>query len=120
MYLVRGQHVMLDADVAKMFGTRTGWLNQTVSRHRQRFPEDFAFRLTPDEVAGLRSLGAVKPPGQGGRQSLPRVFTELGLLMVSAVLKSSAAAKLNIEIVRTVCAAGWTPGLAGRADNAEE
>lgn len=120
MYLIRGHSVMLDADVAAMFGTRTGWLNQAVSRNRRRFPEDFAFRLTRDEVAGLRALGAIKPPGQGGRRSLPRVFTEEGLLMVAAILKSTLAAKINIEVVRTVCAAGPVPGLPRWPETAEE
>jgi hypothetical protein len=109
IYLIRGQHVMLDADVAQLFGTRTGWLNQAVSRHRQRFPDDFAFHLTPDEVALLRYLGAVKPPGQGGRRTLPRVFTDLGLLMVAAILKSPAAVKLNLEVIRAINAASQIP-----------
>ena len=108
-YLVRGQRVMLDADVAALFGTRTSWLNQAVSRNQQRFPDDFAFRLNSDEVACLRSLGVIRPLGQGGRRGPPRVFTESGLLMVGAILKSPKAVRLNIEVVRTVCDAGLTP-----------
>jgi hypothetical protein len=108
IYLVRGKRVMLDADVAALFCTRTGVLNQTVSRHLQRFPDDFAFRLTPDETARLRYLGAVKPPGRGGRRTLPRVFTDLGLLMVATLLKTPTAIKLNLEIVNTVCTASQT------------
>jgi hypothetical protein len=96
---------MLDADAAKLFGTGTGRLNEAVSRNRHRFPEDFAFRLSPDEVAALRSIGALKPPGHGGRRALPRVFTDLGLLMLGGILNSPRAVKLNIEVVRAVCAA---------------
>jgi hypothetical protein len=99
---------MLDADVAKLFGIRTGWLNQAVTRNRERFPEDFAFHLNSDEISGFRSLGAVKRPGQGGRRKFPRVFTDLGLLMVGAILKSPLAVKLNIEVVRTLFSASQT------------
>ncbi len=109
IYLIRGQQVMLDADVAQLFGTRTGLLNQAVSRNRQRFPDDFAFRLTSEEVARLRYLGAFKPAGHGGRRTLPRVFTDFGLLMVAAILKSPMAVKLNMEVVRTVNAASHMP-----------
>jgi hypothetical protein len=105
IYLIRGQRVMLDADVAQIFGTRTGILNQAVSRNRRRFPDDFAFRLTSTEIARLRDLGAVEPARRGGRRTLPRVFTDCGLLMVAAILKSPRAVKLNMEVVRTVNAA---------------
>src|SRR5262249_48910207 len=108
LFLIRGRQVMLDSDVAQMFGTRTGLLNQAVSRNHRRFPDDFAFRLTSEEADRLRSLGIVKRPGQGGRRSVPRVFTDLGLLMVAAILKSPAAVKLNIEVVRAVTAASQT------------
>jgi hypothetical protein len=104
IYLVRGQTVMLDADVAELFGTQTNRVNQAVSRNQERFPEDIAFRLTPDEVAGLRSLGALKPPEHGGRRTIPRVFTDFGVLMLAAVLKSPTAVKLNIEVARALCA----------------
>jgi hypothetical protein len=112
MYSVRGRRVILDADLARLLGTRTRVLNQAVSRNRQRFPEDFAFHLTKDEVVGLRSLGATAQPEHGGRRTLPRVFTDLGLVMAAAVIRSSAAVGLNIEVVRTVCAAGRVPGQA--------
>jgi hypothetical protein len=111
IYLIRGQQVMLDADVAELFGIRTGSLNQAVSRNRQRFPDDFAFRLTPEELARLRSLGAVKPLGHGGRRTVPRVFTDRGLLMVAAILKSPTAVKLNMEVVCAVNAASQMPEL---------
>jgi hypothetical protein len=109
MYLVRGQRVMVDADVAQLFDTRTSFLNQAVSRNPQRFPENFAFYLTPEEVSGLRSQGAFKQMGRGGRRTLPRVFTDLGLVMVPAILKSATAVKLNIEVVRAVCAMSPMP-----------
>jgi hypothetical protein len=109
IYLVRGQHVMLDSDVAELFGIRTSHLNQAVSRNRQRFPDDFAFRLTSEEVGRLRSVGAIPSRGHGGRRTIPRVFTDHGLLMVCAIVKSQAAVKLNIEVVRAVNAATQEP-----------
>lgn len=109
IYLVRGQQVMLDADVAQLFGTQTRLLNQAVNRNRARFPDDFAFHLTAEEFARVRSLDTVKAPRHGGRRTLPRVFTDLGLVMVSALLKLPAAVKLNLEVVRTVNDASNTP-----------
>lgn len=108
-YLVRGIRVMLDADLARMFGIRTAHLNQAVSRNRERFPADAAFRLTLLEVRALRSLGAIPAPRRGGLRRLPRAFTETGLLLLTSVLNSPAAVRLSVEIVRAVCAAASPP-----------
>jgi len=97
---LRGQNVMLDADLATLYGVPTKVLNQAVARNRQRFPADFVFRLAPTEVHNLRSQ-IVTSRIHGGRRSLPYAFTEQGVAMLSSVLRSPRAIAVNIEIVRS-------------------
>jgi hypothetical protein len=95
--VVRGQRVMLDADSARLYKVRTGALNQSVKRNADRFPSDFAFQLTLPEFMSLMSQNVTS---KGGRRKLPWVFTEHGVAMLSSVLRSSAAARVNVEIMR--------------------
>ena len=98
IYLVRGQKVMLDKDLAAMFGVLTKNLNRAVQRNPGRFPEDFMFRLTADEVENLRFQFGTS--SWGGRRYLPYVFTEQGVAMLSSVLNSDTAIEVNIRIIR--------------------
>ena len=108
--LIRGHKVMLDADLAELYGVETKVLNQAVKRNLDRFPEDFMFRLTPREVenlrfhfgnSSLRSQFVTSQLGRGGRRHPPYVFTEQGVAMLSSVLRSKRAIQVNVEIVRT-------------------
>ena len=100
--LIRGQKVMLDADLAVLYGVETKVLNQAVKRNIARFPEDFMFQLTKEEFDALRSQGVTsKPVGRGGRRSPPHAFTEQGVAMLSSVLRSDRAVQVNIQIMRT-------------------
>ena len=97
--LVRGQKVMLDADLAQLYGVTTGNLNKAVSRNGARFPSDFCFRLRADEAKRLIfQFGIAK--GRGGRRHLPYAFTEQGVAMLSSVLNSERAVRVNIAIMR--------------------
>jgi hypothetical protein len=98
--LLRGQRVMLDADLAQLYGVKTGALNQAVKRNRDRFPEDFAFQMSRQEFTDLISQSVTSKTGRGGRQKLPWVFTEHGVAMLSSVLHSTKAARVNVEIMR--------------------
>lgn len=101
IHVVRGQRVMLDSDLAELYDVTTSRLNEQVSRNPERFPEDFAFQLTPQEFTALMSQNAISKPGRGGRRKRPRVFSEQGVAMLSSVLRSPTAVKVNIEIMRT-------------------
>ena len=99
--LVRGQRVMLDSDLASLYGVSTKRLNEQVRRNLRRFPADFMFQLSPDEAVVLRSQNATLEPGRGRyRKYLPYVFTEQGVAMLSSVLKSERAVQVNVEIMR--------------------
>jgi hypothetical protein len=100
IYVVRGQRVMMDSDLAKLYGVTTGRLNEQLSRNKERFPEDFAFQLTQREFTVLISQIAISKPGRGGRRKRPWMFTEHGVAMLSSVLRSPTAVKVNIEIMR--------------------
>jgi hypothetical protein len=100
IYLVRGHRIMLDADLAEMYGVPTKALSQAVKRNIERFPEDFMFPLTVEEHELLRSQIVTSKEGRGGRRYLPRVFTEQGVAMLSTVLKSKRAIEVNITIMR--------------------
>lgn len=103
IFAVRGHRVILDADLATLYGVETRILNQSVKRNSNRFPEDFAFELTEKEIENLRcKIGTSKNENEkrGGRRYLPLVFTEQGVAMLSSVLKSEKAAFVNIEIMR--------------------
>ena len=84
--LYRGQKVLLDVHLAALYGVTTKRLNEQVKRNRSRFPDDFTFQLTPDEVDTLRSQIATSKGGRGGRRYAPYVFTEQGVAMLSTVL----------------------------------
>jgi hypothetical protein len=98
--LLRGQKVMLDADLAALYGVPTRRLNEQVRRNLARFPADFMFQLSPEEVDALRSQFATSKRGRGGRRYAPLVFTEQGVAMLSSVLNSERAVQVNIEIMR--------------------
>jgi hypothetical protein len=98
---IRGQKVMLDADLASLYDVPTKRLNEAVRRNKDRFPEDFMFRLNPEEKQSLRSQIATSNTGRGGRRTLPYAFTELGVAMLSSVLRSQRAIHVNMAIMRT-------------------
>jgi len=98
IYLLRGQKVMLDEDLAELYQVPTGRLNEQVKRNIARFPADFMFQLTKDEFENLKSQNATS--SWGGRRKLPFAFTEHGVLMLSSVLNSERAVGVNIQIMR--------------------
>lgn len=98
--LVRSQGVMLDADLARLYGVTTKRLNEQVSRNRKRFPTDFMLRLTRDEALILRSRFATSRRGWGGRRFRPFAFTEHGAVMLACVLKSQRAVNASLQVVR--------------------
>jgi len=98
IYQIRGQKVMLDSDLAELYGVETKRLNEQVRRNIERFPEDFMFQLTENEWEILMSQFATSR--WGGRRKLPSVFTEHGVLMLSSVLNSRQAVQVNIQVVR--------------------
>jgi ORF6N domain len=100
IYLIRGCKVMFDSDLAAMYQVPTKVLNQAVRRNIGRFPEDFMFQLTGDELESLRSQIVTSNDGRGGKRYLPYAFTEHGVAMLSSVLKSRRAVELNILIIR--------------------
>jgi hypothetical protein len=91
IYEIRGQKVILDADLARVYGVPTFRLNEAVKRNRDRFPEDFMFQLTREEFTNLMSQIAISSSGHGGRRKLPWVFTEHGAIMAANVLNSPRA-----------------------------
>jgi len=102
---VRGQKVILDTDLARIYGIPTFRFNEAIKRNRERFPEDFMFRRTVAEFAALTSQFAISKKGRGGRRTLPYAFTEHGAIMAANVLNSPHAVQMN-----TTCgdAVGWT------------
>jgi hypothetical protein len=99
MYVIRGQTVMFDADLAALYGVETRALVQAVKRNAERFPQDFMFQLTDKEAEHLRSHFVTS--SWGGRRYNPYAFTEHGVAMLSSVLRSKRAVEVNITIVRT-------------------
>ena len=99
IFLIRGQKVMLDKDLAELYGVPTKRLNEQVKRNLRRFPEDFMFQLTWKEAQGLRSQFATLEPGDHLKY-LPYAFTEQGVAMLSSVLNSPRAIEINILIMR--------------------
>ena len=95
----RKQRVMLDSDLAELYGVTTTRLNEQVKRNESRFPEEFAFRLSDEEFAELKSLTATSK-GQGGRRKVPLVFTEHGALMAANVLHSPTAVEMSARSLR--------------------
>jgi hypothetical protein len=101
IYYYRNYKVMLDSDLANIYGVETRVLNQAVSRNPDRFPKDFAFRLNKNEWEDLKSQSVTSSSKHGGRRKLPYVFTEQGVAMLSSVLNSKEAVKANVQIMRT-------------------
>jgi hypothetical protein len=99
IYLVRGQKVMLSQDLAALYGVPVKVLNQAVKRHASRFPKDFVFQLAAEEFTNLKSQIVTSSWG-GPRRALPYAFTEQGVSMLSSVLNSERAVKVNIAIMR--------------------
>ncbi len=98
IYLIRGQKVMLSADLAELYGVPVGVLNQAVKRNADRFPDDFMFQLARQELTNLKSQIVIS--SWGGSRFAPYAFTEQGVAMLSSVLRSPRAVKVNIEIMR--------------------
>lgn len=125
IFMLRGQKVMLDYDLASLYKVDTANLNKAVKRNIARFPADFMFRLTDDEFKLLRfHFGISKRSGRGGRRYLPYVFTEQGVAMLSSVLHSERAARVNVSIMRTFVRLreiiSSNKELAGRLDELEK
>ena len=97
---LRGQNVMLDTHLAALYQVDVKVLNQAVRRNIERFPADFMFRLTAREAGVLRSHFVTSKSGRGGRRTAPYAFTEQGVAMLSTVLRSARAIRVNIEIIR--------------------
>ena len=101
VYFIRGMKVMLDKDLAEMYGVEVKRLNEAVKRNSSRFPEDFMFQLTETEWKSLKSqIATSKIEGRGGVRKLPFAFTEQGVAMLSSVLNSDTAIEVNIQIIR--------------------
>ncbi|RLA64178.1 MAG: ORF6N domain-containing protein [Epsilonproteobacteria bacterium] len=101
IYIIRGEKVMLDSDLAELYGVATKVLNQAVKRNPKRFPTSFMFQLDKDEMEDLRSQFVTFRDSTKGRKYRPYVFTEHGVAMLSAVLKSKTAVEVSILIVKT-------------------
>ncbi|MBL7854253.1 MAG: ORF6N domain-containing protein [Cyclobacteriaceae bacterium] len=101
---LRGEKVLLDADLALLYGVETRVLNQAVKRNAGRFPADFMFELTREEFNDLMSQIVISKKGRGGRRKLPLAFTEQGVAMLSGILNSPRAIETNIAIMRTFVA----------------
>ena len=98
--IARSQKVLLDADLAALYGVETRRLNEQVRRNTDRFPADFVFQLNDVEYAALMSQFATSKPGRGGRRKLPLAFTEHGAIMAATVLNSPRAVEVSIYVVR--------------------
>lgn len=102
IYLIRGHKIMLDRDLAELYGVETKRLNEQVRRNPKRFPDDFMFQLTEEEAESLRSHFATIKSGRGEhRKYLPYAFTEQGVAMLSSVLNSDQSIEVNVQIMRT-------------------
>jgi len=123
IHVIRGERVMLDADLAALYGVTTAALNLAVRRNAGRFPVDFMFQLTPEETARLIFQIEISKVGRGGRRFRPYAFTEHGVAMLSSVLRNDRAVAVNILIVRTFVqlrhALNETSELAHRIDGIE-
>ncbi len=100
IHLIRGQRVILDADLAELYGVSTKQLNQQVKRNARRFPDDFVVQLSAEEAANLRSQIVTSSSSHGGRRYLPNAFTEHGAIMAASVLNSERADDMSIFVVR--------------------
>ena len=98
--IIRCHNVMLDSDLAQLYGVTVGRLNEAVKRNEDRFPSDFMFQLTKPEFENLKSQIAISSPKWGGRRHAPYAFTDQGVAMLSSVLRSKRAIQVNIAIMR--------------------
>jgi len=101
IFLIRGEKVIIDSDLAALYGVETRRLNEQVTRNRERFPDDFMFQLTRQELNGLMSHFAISNVGRGGRRKCPYAFTEHGAIMAASVLNTPRAAEMSIFVVRS-------------------
>ncbi len=101
IYEIRGYKVMLDSDLADLYGVPTKRLNEAVKRNITRFPSNFMFQLNEEDLLDLRSQIATSSSKHGGRRYMPYVFTEQGVAMLSSVLNSEKAIQINIQIMNT-------------------
>ncbi|MDB6020290.1 MAG: uncharacterized protein JWQ04_147 [Pedosphaera sp.] len=99
VHFIRGRRVMLDSDLARIYGVPTMRLNEQFKRNRERFPATYAYQLTREEFTALISQIAISKKGRGGRQKLPWVFTEHGAVMLACVLKSPVAVEASVRVV---------------------
>jgi uncharacterized coiled-coil protein SlyX len=99
--VIRRQKILLDSDLAALYQVETGALNRAVRRNSERFPEDFMFQLTPEEMESLRCQSGISKSPRGGRRFRPYAFTEQGIAMLSGVLTSKRAVEVNVAIMRT-------------------
>jgi hypothetical protein len=99
IFIIRGMKIMIDEDLAQLYGVLTRRLNEQVKRNKKRFPKDFCFRMTQKDIDILKSHFATS--SWGGRRKLPLAFTEQGVAMLSSVLNSDRAIEVNIQIMRT-------------------
>ena len=97
---IRGQRVLLDSDLAAIYGVATKFLNRAVKRNRDRFPSDFMFLLTSEEAAALKCQIGTSKPGRGGRRTLPYAFTEHGALQAANILRSGRAVAMSVYVIR--------------------
>jgi len=97
---IRGQRVVMDSDLARIYGVPTGRFNEAVKRNLKRFPADFSFLVSREEYEALISQNAISMPGRGGRTKLPRLFTEHGALMAASILKSDRAIAMSVYVIR--------------------
>lgn len=100
IHTVRGQRVVLDSDLAALYGVETKVFNQAIRRNQNRFPADFSFVLTEEEWLVLRSQIVTSNEGRGGRRYIPRAFTEHGALMAASVLNSDRAIAMSVYVIR--------------------
>jgi hypothetical protein len=98
--ILRGVKVLLDSDLAGLYGTTTKRFNEQVKRNLERFPVDFMFQIDPGELGALRSQIATSKPGRGGRRYAPYVFTEHGAIMAAMILNSPRAIEMSVYVVR--------------------
>lgn len=98
--VIRGERVILDSELAKLYGVTTARLNQQVRRNAERFPSDFVFNITKEENESLMLQFATSKQGRGGARKLPLVFTEHGAIMAANVLNSQRAVRASVEVVR--------------------
>jgi hypothetical protein len=104
IYFVRGQNVMLDTDLARIYAVTTKRLNEQLKRNKDRFPADFAFRLTAQQLSEMRSQIVTTSSDHGGRRNSPYVFTEHGAIMLASILNSKVAVAASVNVVRAFVA----------------